>query len=74
MRVQLRFAPVTATRTRLDVEAYFIPQVTGFGDAIRALLSVANERRLQAELDHVRFYLESVLPEESAPAATAVAG
>jgi uncharacterized membrane protein len=72
VRAQLRFAPVSATRTRIDVEVYFSPAATGFGDAIHALFAVANERRLKMELDHVRFYLESVLPEES-PTAAAVA-
>jgi uncharacterized membrane protein len=70
VRAQLRFTPVSATRTRIDVEAYFTPAVTGLGDAVRALIAVANERRLKAELDHVRFYLESILPEESATAET----
>ena len=71
VRVQLRFSLVSASRTRLEVETYFTPAATGFAEALLALLAVANERRLRAELDHVRFYLESVLPEESAPAAAA---
>ena len=69
VRVQLRFSPVSATRTRLDVEAYFSPATTGLSDALRALIAPGNERRLKSELDHVRFYLESVLPEESPTAA-----
>jgi len=72
VRTQIRFTPVSATRTRIDVEAYFAPATTGFADAVRALMAVGNERRLKGELDHVRFYLESVLPEESPTAANAV--
>jgi uncharacterized membrane protein len=70
VRAQLRFTPVSATRTRIEVEVYFAPAATGLADAIRAFIAVANERRLKAELDHVRFYLESVLPEESPTAET----
>lgn len=71
VRTLLRFSPVTATRTRIDVETYFAPEMSGFADSLRALIAVANERRLKSELDHIRFYLESVLPEESAPATSA---
>jgi uncharacterized membrane protein len=70
VRAQLRFTPVTATRTRMDVEVYFSPPSSGLADALRALVVMANEPRLKAELDHVRFYLESVLPEESPTAET----
>jgi uncharacterized membrane protein len=69
VRAQLRFTPVSATKTRIEVEVYFSPPATGFADALRAFIVVANERRLTAELDHLRFYLESVLPEESPTAA-----
>jgi len=73
VRAQLRFTPVSATRTRIEVEVYFAPAATGLADAIRSFIAVANERRLKAELDHLRFYLESVLPEES-PTAETVTG
>jgi len=64
VRAQFRFTRISTMRTRLDVETYFSPHTTGLGDAIRALLSPANERRLLGDLDHMRFYLESVLPLE----------
>lgn len=67
LRGQLRFTPLSPTNTRIDVEAYFSPAVTDFADAISALLAGASERRLKTELDHVRFYLESVLPPEVEP-------
>lgn len=67
MRGQLRFSPISPTRTRIDVEAYFSPVVTDFADAVSVLLGGGSERRLRAEFDHVRFYLESVLPPGPAP-------
>jgi uncharacterized membrane protein len=70
VRSQLRFTPVSATRTRIEVEVYFAPAATGLADAIRSFIAVANERRLKAELEHLRFYLETVLPEESPTAET----
>jgi hypothetical protein len=54
----------------MDAEVYFSPPSSGLADALRALVVMANEPRLKAELDHVRFYLESVLPEESPTAET----
>jgi uncharacterized membrane protein len=72
VRAQLRFIPLTAMRTRMEVEVYFSPEAMGFADAIRTLIVSANERRLRAELDHLRFYLETVLPAD-APAPPAAA-
>jgi uncharacterized membrane protein len=72
VRAQLRFIPLTALRTRMEVEVYFSPAAMGFADAIRTLIVAANERRLRAELDHLRFYLETVLPAD-APAPPPVA-
>ncbi len=63
-RAQFRFTRESATRTRLDVETYFSPSTTGLGDALRAIVGVANERRILGDLDHMRFYLESALPLE----------
>ncbi len=67
IRAQFRFTRVSPTRTKLDVEAYFSPRTTGFHDALRALMSVATERRIRGDLDHMRFYLESALPSEPEP-------
>lgn len=67
VRAQFRFTRISPTRTRVDVETYFAPHTTGLRDAIRALLGPANERRLLGDLDHMRFYLESVLPLELEP-------
>lgn len=68
LRGQLRFSPITPTRTRIDVEAYFSPAVTDLAEAVSALLAGPSEGRLRSELDHVRFYLESVLPPAPEPA------
>jgi uncharacterized membrane protein len=67
LRVQLRFSPARAGVTRMDVEAYFSPAQTDLADAVRAILGGGSERRMKAEMNHVRFYLESALPPESAP-------
>jgi uncharacterized membrane protein len=79
LRVQLRFSPITPARTRIEVEAFFSPVVTDLAEAVSAILAGPSERRLRAEFDHVRFYLESVLPpaplpETPAPDATPVPG
>lgn len=67
LRGQLRFSPISPARTRIDVEVYFSPVVTNLADAVRALLAGPSERRIRGEFDHVRFYLESVLPPGPAP-------
>lgn len=66
-RAQFRFTRLSPTRTRLDVETYFSPGTTGLRDAVRAIVSVGTERRIRGDLDHMRFYLESVLPLEPEP-------
>jgi len=67
VRAQFRFTRISSTRTRFDVETYFAPHVTGLGDAMRAIVTPANERRIMGDLDHMRFYLETVLPLEPEP-------
>ena len=65
VRAQLRFVPLTAMRTRIEIEVYFSPAAIGFAEAIRGFIVIGNERRLRAELDHLRFYLETVLPADA---------
>lgn len=58
----VRFTAVSPTRTRIDLETTYCPPHTGVHDAIRSLFGPAQEKRLQADLVHARYYLESLAP------------
>jgi uncharacterized membrane protein len=65
-----RFSAVSASRTRLDLNLTYHPAQTTLGDAVRALVSPSFIASLRRDLEHVRFYLESLPPrvvEEPAP-------
>ena len=61
----LRFTPRSPNATRLDVSIAYRPTESGLGDAVHALLAPRNAARLDADLEHMRFYLES-LPAQAA--------
>lgn len=63
----VRFTPVGAARTRLDVELAYHPKHTTLNDAVHALLAPKQRRQLRDDLNHLRFYLEGL------PATSAVA-
>lgn len=58
----VRFAMLSPTRTRVDLETTYVPPRTGVHDAIHSLFGPAQERRLQEDLIHARHYLESLAP------------
>ena len=58
----LRFTPLSAAKTHLDVSITYRPKRTDLGDAVHALLEARPSRQLHTDLEHARFYLES-LPE-----------
>jgi uncharacterized membrane protein len=61
----IRFAPIDAESSRLDVEIQYDPCHTGFRDAIRALVDLSRERQLEADLARAKRYLTT----QTAPAA-----
>ena len=67
----LRFVPLAADRTRLDVDVVYRTLHTELSDAIRALLSRRPSRRMQIDLENTRTYIESLAP---SPATGALPG
>jgi len=63
----VRFTPIGAERTRLDVELAYRPKHTTLNDAVHAMLAPKQRRQLRDDLHHLRFYLES-LPDTPAVA------
>ena len=61
----LRFTPKSLSITRIDVSITYRPMVTDLGDAVHALLSPRVSAQIDADLEHMRFYLES-LPAQNA--------
>lgn len=64
--VLIRFTPLSPQSMRLDVDVLYSPAHTDLSDAVRALVAPRATERLQAGLDHARFYLES-LPASEPP-------
>jgi uncharacterized membrane protein len=62
MNSLVRFTVLSPTRTRVDLETAYCPPRTGVHDAVRSLFGPAQEKRLQADLIHARYYLESLAP------------
>ena len=54
----IRFAPTATGGTRLQIQIDYDPQMTGFADAVRALLDVSRERQLEADLSRANFYIK----------------
>jgi uncharacterized membrane protein len=48
----MRFAPLSPTETRVDISLTYRPQHTDLGEAIRALMSSSNVKRLRSELSY----------------------
>lgn len=46
----MRFAPLSATETRVDVSLTYLPKHTGLADAFSALLKGDNTRRLRGDI------------------------
>jgi uncharacterized membrane protein len=63
----IRFAPVSPTRTRLNFEVTYRAAPSGLGDAVRALMTPAPVVQLRADLEHARFYIESLPPRVPEP-------
>ena len=72
VRGLIRFTALTPTRTRLDFEVKYRPTKTTMNDAIRALMAPALIDRLKADIDHARFYLETLGAANGDEPATAV--
>lgn len=48
----MRFAPLSATETRVDISLTYRPGRTGLSEALRALVAPTNTKRLRAEVVH----------------------
>jgi uncharacterized membrane protein len=55
-----RFTALSATRTRVDLSVAHHPVATTLKDAVRALLATDPKKTVANNLDHIRFYLESM--------------
>jgi uncharacterized membrane protein len=59
----VRFTPISARWTRLEIAVTYRPARTDLSDAVHTLFAPRPSRRLRADLEHARFYIES-LPAE----------
>ncbi len=73
VRGLIRFTAVSPTRTKLQFEFAHTPSRTRWSDAVRALLGPAPQKQLVNDLNHARFYLES-LPTQTAEVVASNAG
>ena len=55
-----RFTALSPTRTRVDLSIKHHPVSTSLKDAVRALIATDPRKTVAANLDHIRFYLESL--------------
>ncbi|MEP6492194.1 MAG: SRPBCC family protein [bacterium] len=58
----VRFVVLSPTRTSVAIDVTYRPAKTTFGDALRALTTQSLTIRLHRDLEHIRFYLESLPP------------
>lgn len=58
----LRFSPTPEGGTRLDISVDYEPVLTGWPDALRALLDIPRQNRLRADLERLEFYFHSLPP------------
>jgi uncharacterized membrane protein len=63
----VRFTPLSPGRTRLELAITYRPTRTDLADAVHSLLAPRNTRRLRADLEQARHYIES-LPAADEPA------
>jgi uncharacterized membrane protein len=56
----VRFTSIAPGWTRLEISFTYRPARTDFSDAVHSLLAPRASRRLRADLEHTRFYLESL--------------
>lgn len=56
----VRFTPIAPGWTRLEVAVTYRPAQTDLSDAVHSLLSAPATRRLRADLEHARTYIESL--------------
>jgi uncharacterized membrane protein len=61
-RGTMRFYPLSAMDTRVDVTLTYRPTHTGIGDAMRALMSLPNARRLRSEIARAAVALSEQAP------------
>jgi uncharacterized membrane protein len=64
----VRFTPLAAGLTRLEIAFTYRPARTDLNDAVHSLLGPRPSRRLRADLEHARVYIESLPTEAGAPA------
>jgi uncharacterized membrane protein len=62
-----RFTPLSPTRTKVDISVKHQPLHTTLKDAVRALLAADPRKTVADNLDHIRFYLESLPSTTPAP-------
>jgi len=62
----LRFTPRSPTATRLDVSITYRPTESGLGEAMHVLFAPRATAQLDADLEHMRYYLESLPAQASA--------
>jgi uncharacterized membrane protein len=63
----VRFTPLPAGWTRLEIAFTYRPARTELSDAVHSLLGRRPSRRLRADLEHARVYIESLPMDASAP-------
>jgi len=56
----VRFAPLSDVRTRLTIALTYRAAAFGLSEAVRSLLTPAPLKQLRADLEHARFYIESL--------------
>ena len=64
----MRFYPLSPTQTRVDISLAYRPMHTGLGDAVRALTTLPNARRLRTEITRAAVTLSEKPPVEKQPA------
>jgi uncharacterized membrane protein len=56
----VRFTPIAAAWTRLEIAFTYRPARTDLNDAVHSLLGPRPGRRLRTDLEHARVYIESL--------------
>ncbi|MGH7638827.1 MAG: SRPBCC family protein [Gemmatimonadaceae bacterium] len=66
-RGQMRFAPLSATETRVDIALTYLPKHTGLAEAFSALLSSSNTKKLRADIAEAPKAMKAAVREAIAP-------